>query len=165
MPVPVLAQSEEGANQMEGEMTKIPKVAEGEAEVVKEAPTHQGHASTAHMEPTNPIQSSITANLSGWTSFFSSRSLLAKRIMDIEHQEEDAMELMVIDEGDDEHVVTSETRGVKNVVTGEAQMSKQSPAPPCSPSLSPRLKATPNRPIPPKHVGVGIVVSDSVALV
>jgi hypothetical protein len=145
MPVSGMAQAEEaGANQVEVETTKISKTAEAEAEVVKEAPIHQGHASTAHMDPTNPIQSSITANISGWTSFFSSRSLLAKRIADTEHREDDPMEVMVIDEGDDERVVTSETRGGKDLVAREVQVSRQSPAPPRSPSPSPKPKAKPD---------------------
>jgi len=144
MPVPGMAQPEEaGANQVEVETTKIPKTAEAEAEVVKEAPIHQGHASTAHMDPTNPIQSSITTNISGWTSFFSSRSLLAKRIADTEHREDDPMEVMVIDEGDDERVVTSETGG-KDLIAREVQVSRQSPAPPRSPSPSPKPKAKPD---------------------
>jgi hypothetical protein len=143
MPVPGITQPEEAsANQLEVETTKIPKTAE--AEVVKEAPIHQRHASTAHIDPTNPIQSSITANISGWTSFFSSRSLLAKRIADTEHREDDPMEVMVIDEGDDERVVTSETRGGKDLVAREVQVSRQSPAPPRSPSPSPKPKAKPD---------------------
>ena len=89
-----------------------------------EALTPQEPTSTAHIEPTNPIQSSITANISGWASFFSSRSLLAKRITDTEDREEGGMEVMEIDEGVDECV---STRSV--------------PGPPRSPSPSPKPTA------------------------
>jgi hypothetical protein len=143
-PAPGLAQPEEGAtNQVKVETAESPKTAEAEAEVVTEAPIRQGHASTVHMELTNPIQSSITANISGWTSFFSSRTLVAKRITDTEYRE-DTMEVMVIDEGDDERAVTSETRGGRDPVTREVQVSKQSPVPPRTPSPSPKPKAKPD---------------------
>jgi hypothetical protein len=105
---------EESANQELGTVT--PKKAE---DLTRQEPTY-----TAHVEPTNPIQSSITANISGWASFFSSGSLLAKRITDTEDREEDGMEVMEIDEGVDERGST-----------------KSIPGPPCSPSPSPMPKA------------------------
>lgn len=105
----------ESANHVElGTVT--PKTAE---DLTRQEPT-----STAHVEPTNPIQSSITANISGWASFFSSRSLLAKRITDTEDREEDGMEVMEIDEGVDEGGST-----------------KSTPGPPRSPSPTPKPKA------------------------
>jgi len=143
-PTSGMIQPEEGcANQVEVEK-KIPKTAETAAtedEVLTEAPVQQGTASSAHMEPANPIQSSITANIYGWTSFFSSRTLLAKRITDIEHREEDTMEVMDIDESDYERsstVVTSEARGGKDAVARETRGIKQPPAPLRSSSPSPK---------------------------
>ena len=109
-----LQPEEESANRVELG-TETPKTVE--------APIRQEPTSTAHVEPTNPIQSSITANISGWASFFSSRSLLAKRITDAEHPEEDGMEVMEIDEGVDERGNT-----------------KSVPGPPRSPSPKPKAK-------------------------
>ena len=124
---------EESANQVEiGSVT--PKTAE--------ALTRQEPTSTAHVEPMNPIQSSITANISGWASFFSSGSLLAKRITDTEDREEGGMEVMEIDEGVDERgstlslTVNPESRAGKDLAT-----SKSVPGPPRSPSLSTKPKA------------------------
>lgn len=116
VPAPDSSQAEEeSANHVElGTVT--PKTTE---DLTQQEPT-----STAHVEPTNPIQSSITANISGWASFFSSRSLLAKRITDTEDREEDGMEVMEIDEGVDEQGST-----------------KPVPGPPRSPSPSPKPKA------------------------
>lgn len=112
-----------------------------------EALTRQEPTSAAHVEPTNPIQSSITANISGWASFFSSRSLLAKRITDTEDREEDGMEVMEIDEGVDERGSTlslaanSESRAGKDPAAREIRPSKSVPGPPRSPSPSPKPKA------------------------
>jgi hypothetical protein len=112
-----------------------------------EALTRQEPTSTAHVEPTNPIESSITANISGWASFFSSRSLLAKRITDTEDREEDRMEVMEIDEGVDERgstlslAVNSETRAGKDPATREMRPSKPVSGPPRSPSPSTKPKA------------------------
>ena len=146
-PTPGIVQPEEGrANQVEVEK-KIPTTAEAEDEVFKEAPVQHGTASSAHMDPANPIQSSITANIYGWTSFLSSRSLLAKRITDTDRREEDTMEVMVIDEADYEPsstVVTSETPGGKDAVARETRAVGQPPAPPRSPSPSPKPKAKPD---------------------
>jgi hypothetical protein len=156
---PEIAQSEDGGANQVGVDSKIPKTAETEAEVVEETPIQQGLASAAHMEATNPIQSSITANISGWTSFFSSRSLLAKRIADSEHRE-DTMEVMDIDEGDDEcgsAVVMSETRGRKVPVVREVQ----APAPPRSPSPSTKPKAKPDDPKGTKRTSVSPAPSKS----
>ncbi len=163
---PGIAQSEDGRANQVGVESKIPKMAEAEAEVVEETPIQQGlaEAAAAHMEATNPIQSSITANISGWTSFFSSRSLLAKRIADSEHREEDTMEVMDIDEGDDERgsaVVMSETCGGKDPAVREMQVSKQSPAPPRSPSPSTKPKAKPDDPKGTKRTSVSPAPSKS----
>ncbi len=138
----------------------------GGSSFVEETPIQQGlaEAAAAHMEATNPIQSSITANISGWTSFFSSRSLLAKRIADSEHREEDTMEVMDIDEGDDERgsaVVMSETCGGKDPAVREMQVSKQSPAPPRSPSPSTKPKAKPDDPKGTKRTSVSPAPSKS----
>lgn len=123
---------EESANHVEpGSVT--PKTAE--------ALTTQEPTSTAHVEPTNPIQSSITTNISGWASFFSSRSLLAKRITDTEDREEDGMEVMEIDEGVDERDSTLESRAGKGPAAREMRPSKSIPGPPRSPSPSPKPKA------------------------
>ena len=146
-PTPGMVQPEEGCpNQVEVEK-QIPKMAEAEDEVLKEAPVQQGTASSAHVEPANPIQSSFTANIYGWTSFLSSRTLLAKRITDTERREEDAMEVMEIDESDYERsstVVTSEASGGKDSVARETRVIKQPPAPLRSPSPSPKPKAKPD---------------------
>jgi hypothetical protein len=140
----MIQQEERCANQV-ALGTETPKTAE--------APTQQEEpTSTAQIdiEPTNPIQSSITANISGWASFLSSRSLLAKRITDTEHREEDTMEVMDIDEGDDERsstlslAVTPESRAGKDPAARETLASKSIPAPPRSPSPSPRPKAKPD---------------------
>jgi hypothetical protein len=144
-----MVQPEEGAaNQVEVEKKIPPKTAETEDEVLTEAPVQQGTASSAHIEPANPIQSSITANIYGWTSFFSSRTLLAKRITDIdEHREEDTMEVMEIDESDYERngtVVTSETRGGRNAVVRETRVIKQPPAPLRTSSPPPKPNAKPD---------------------
>lgn len=157
-PASGMVQPDEGcANQVEVEK-KIPKTAETEDEVLTEAPVQQGSASSAHMEPANPIQSSITANIYGWTSFFSSRTLLAKRITDIEHRDEDTMEVMDIDESDYERsstVVTSETRGGgKDAVARERRGIKQPPAPLRSLSPSPKLNAKPDDPKGTKRASV-----------
>lgn len=128
---------EESANHVELR-TETPKMAE--------AITPQELISTAHVELTNPIQSSITTNISGWASFFSSRSLLAKRITDTERREEDGMEVMEIDEGVDEQgntlslAVNPEFRAGKDPAARETQLSKSVPGPPRSPSPSPKLK-------------------------
>ena len=146
-PAPGMVQPEdECADQVEVEKN-TPKTAEAEGEVLREAPVEQGAASSTHVELANPIQSSITANIYGWTSFLSSRTLLAKRITDTEHREEDTMEVMVIDESDYERsstVVTSEARAGKDAVAREARAVKQPPAPPRSPSPSPKPKAKPD---------------------
>lgn len=129
---------EESANRVE-QGTVTPKMAE--------PLTRQETTSTALVEPTNPIQSSITANISGWASFFSSRSLLAKRITDTEDREEDGMEVMEIDEGVDERgstptlAVNPESRAGKDAATQETRPSKSVPVPPRSPSPSPKPKA------------------------
>jgi hypothetical protein len=108
---------------------------------------------TAHMEPTNPIQSSIATNVSGWASFFSSKTLLAKRITDIEYREENTMEVMEIDDDDEERagtamlVATSEAR-TGNDAARETQVAttKIGPAPPPrSPSPSPRPNVKPDK--------------------
>jgi hypothetical protein len=99
----------------------------------------------AHMEPTNPIQSSIATNVSGWASFFSSKTLLAKRITDVEYREENTMEVMEIDDDDEERagtatlVATSEAR-TGNDAARETQVAttKIGPAPPRSPSPLPK---------------------------
>ncbi|KAH9054761.1 hypothetical protein EDB87DRAFT_1676473 [Lactarius vividus] len=100
---------------------------------VKEAPATQKSVPTAHIDPTNPIQSTISTNASGWASFFSSKALLAKRITDTEHRDESTMEVMEID--DDEERV--EVRTGNDV---EMQVTKTAPAPPRSPSPSPKPK-------------------------
>ena len=108
---------------------------------VKEARTTL--PTTALLEPANPIQSSIATNVSGWASFFSSKTLLAKRITDIEHREENTMEVMEIDDGDEETaalVATSEARTGNDAVR-ETQVAKISPAPPRSPSPSTKPNA------------------------
>ncbi|KAH9019533.1 hypothetical protein EDB84DRAFT_1516906 [Lactarius hengduanensis] len=110
---------------------------------VKEAPAAQTSVPTAHIDPTNPIQSTILTNASGWASFFSSKALLAKRIADTEHRDEGAMEVMEIDDDDEERastvipVATSEVRTGNDV---EMQVTKTAPAPPRSPSPSPKPK-------------------------
>jgi hypothetical protein len=122
--------------------TETPKTAE--------ALTQQQPTATAPVEPTNPIQSSITTNTSGWASFFSSRSLLAKRITDTEHQEEDAMEVMEIDEAVDERgsthslVVTPESRAGKDFDAREMGASKSVPGSQRPPSPSPKPKVKPD---------------------
>lgn len=129
---------EESANHVE-HGTVTPKTAE--------ALTRQEPNSTAHVEPTNPIQSTITTNISGWASFFSSRSLLAKRITDTEDREEDGMEVMEIDEGVDERgstlslAVNPESRAGRDPATREMRTSKSVPGPPRSPSPSTKPKA------------------------
>jgi hypothetical protein len=129
---------EESANRVE-QGTVTPKTAE--------SPTRQEPTSTAPVEPTNPIQSSITANISGWASFFSSRSLLAKRITDTEDREEDGMEVMEIEEEVDERgstlslAVNPESRAGKDAAAREVRPSKSVPGPPRSPSPSPKPKA------------------------
>ena len=130
---------EEGANHVELR-TETPKTAE--------PLTQQEPTSTAHVEPTNPIQSSISANISGWASFFSSSgSLLAKRITESERREEDGMEVMEIDEGVDERgstlslAVNPESRAGKDPATRGMRPSKSVPGPPRSPSPSPKPKA------------------------
>lgn len=161
-PAPDMVQQEERCANRVALETETPKTAA--------APTQQEPTSSAHIdiEPTNPIQSSITANISGWASFLSSRTLLAKRITDTEHREEDAMEVMDIDEGDDERsstlslAVTSESRG-KDPAAREILASKSIPASPRSSSPSPRPKAKPDdfkgskgasvSPAPPKGSG------------
>ena len=108
------------------------KPSRSEPDVAKEAPAD---ATTSHIEPTNPIQSSITTNISGWASFLGSRSLLTKRIADSEHREEDAMEVMDIDDADEEcngTATTSETQAGKGVAARDWQ--RTTPAPPRSPS-------------------------------
>ncbi|KAH9954701.1 hypothetical protein BC827DRAFT_1143178 [Russula dissimulans] len=148
-PAPGMAQPQPESG---GAETERPKTAEAEAEVVLEAPVEQDPASATHVEPTNPIQSSIKTNISGWTSFFSSKSLLAKRITDTEHREEDGMEVMDVDEGDDERgstatsVVTSDARAGKDPAGREMRVPKLAPAPPRTPSPSPRPKAKPDDP-------------------
>jgi hypothetical protein len=125
---------EESANHVEpGTVTPI----------TTEALTPQEPTSTAHVELTNPIQSSITTNISGWASFLSSKSLFAKRIADIEHREEDEMEVMEIEEEVDERslVVNPETRLGKDHAAREIRPSKSVPGPPRSPSPSPKPKA------------------------
>jgi hypothetical protein len=108
---------------------------------VKEAP----ETPTVQIELTNPIQSSIATNVSGWASFFASKTLLAKRITDTEYREESTMEVMVIDDGDEERastatlVATSETR-TRNEVGRETQV-----APPRTPSPSPKPNGKPDK--------------------
>jgi len=132
--------------------TEPPKTAEAEAEVVLKAPVQQEPTSAEHVEPTNPIQSSIKTNISGWASFFSSRSLLAKRITDTEDREEGGMEVMDIDEGDDERgstatsVVTSDARTGKDPTGREVRVPKLVPVPSRTPSPSPKPKAKPDDP-------------------
>ncbi|KAF8264922.1 hypothetical protein EI94DRAFT_1737298 [Lactarius quietus] len=114
---------------------------------IKEA---RATVTTAQMEPANPIQSSIATNVSGWASFFSSKTLLAKRITDIEYREEGAMEVMEIDDGDEERagtamlVATSEARP-GNDAARETQASKMGPASPRSPSPSPKPNVKPEK--------------------
>ncbi|KAH9976895.1 hypothetical protein BGW80DRAFT_885850 [Lactifluus volemus] len=113
-----------------------------EPDVANEAPAAHEHASTTHAEPANPIQSSITTNISGWASFLGSRSLLTKRIADSEHREEDAMEVMDIDDVDEECngiATTSETQSGKGVPARDSQ--RATPAPPRSPSPLSNSKA------------------------
>ena len=137
----IIQPEDESANQV-ALRTETPKTAE--------APTQQEPTSMAQTEPTNPIQSSISTNISGWASFFSSKSLLAKRITDTEHREEDTMEVMDIDEGDDERgsthslAVTSESRVGKGPSPREIPASKSLPTTPRSPSPSPKPKAKPD---------------------
>lgn len=134
--------------QPEGE--SVNQVAPTETPKTADAPTQQEPTSMAQVEPTNPIQSSISTNISGWASFFSSKSLIAKRITDTEHREEDTMEVMEIDEGDDERgstvslAVTSDSRVGKDPAAREILASKSAPATPRSPSPSPKPRAKPD---------------------
>ena len=119
---------------------------------VKEAPETQRSVPTVHIEPDNPIQTSIATNVSGWASFFSSKTLLAKRIADAEYREENTMEVMEIDDGEEERastatlVATSESR-TGNEVARETQVAKMAPAaaPPRSPSPSPKPNVKPDK--------------------
>lgn len=147
-PAPGIPQPEQGgANRVE---VNTEPAKSAEAEAVKETPIQQQPASPVHVEPTNPIQSSITANISSWSSFFSSKALLTKRIADTEHREEDTMEVMDVDEGDDERgstvapVEISEAVGKHPVALQLRVSNKLTPAPQRSPSPSPKPKAKPD---------------------
>lgn len=132
---------EESANQV-APGTETPKTAD--------SPTQQEATSVAQVELANPIRSSISTNISGWASFFSSKSLLAKRITDTEHREEDTMEVMDVDEGDDERgstvslAVTSDSLVGKDPAAREIVASKSAPATPRSPSPSPKPRVKPD---------------------
>ncbi|KAI9507304.1 hypothetical protein F5148DRAFT_981590 [Russula earlei] len=145
-PAPGTAQPEKfGANRVEAEPER-PMTTEVGPELVLEVSVEQG---PAHVEHTNPIQSSMKTNISGWASFFSSRSLLVKRIADAEHREEDTMEVMDVDEGDDEHgstsaLVSTEVRAGKDRIAREMRVSKLVSTPPRSSSPSPKPKAKPD---------------------
>jgi hypothetical protein len=140
-PAREVAEPKEGSAEQPGALT----LSESENQIAKEAPA----TTTDIIEPPNPIQSSITANVSGWASFFSTRSLLSKRIADTEHREEDTMEVMDIDDGNEERngtvapKATFETRAGKDVATRDLQ--GMIPAPPRSPSPSSNPKAKPDR--------------------
>ncbi|KAI0295125.1 hypothetical protein B0F90DRAFT_1820697 [Multifurca ochricompacta] len=133
------------------DQVEVQAPSKAEAEAVKEAPAIQEPAPPAHLELTNPIESSITANTSGWASFFSSKSLLVKRIAATEHPEENTMEVMDIDDGVEESsgaatiVATSEVRTAKDVVSRDTQVTKTAPAPPPSPSPSLKPKTKPDK--------------------
>lgn len=139
----------EADQRKEGSANTVGVLTPGESAAAKEAPAVHGTASTTHVEQANPIQSSITANVSGWTSFLSSRSLLAKRITDAEHRAEDTMEVMDINDGDEERsstvalVATSETRAGEGVAARDPQSTI--PAPPRSPSPSSKPKVKPDK--------------------
>jgi hypothetical protein len=49
-------------------------------------------------EQRNPIESTVSSNMSGWASFFSSKSLAVKNITDGKDRNESGMEVMNIDE-------------------------------------------------------------------
>ncbi|KAI9461906.1 hypothetical protein BJY52DRAFT_164367 [Lactarius psammicola] len=144
-PTPNPAQPKEGID----DPAQVQNPSSADADV-KEAPTTQKSASATQMDPTNPIQTSISTNVSGWASFFSSKTLLAKRIADTEYREENTMEVMEIDDGDEERagtatlVATSEVR-TGNDVAREMQVAKMTPAPPRSPSPSPKQKVKPDK--------------------
>ncbi|KAI0061334.1 hypothetical protein BV25DRAFT_1886938 [Artomyces pyxidatus] len=74
-------------------------------------------------EPANPIENSIAANASGWASFFSSRSLISKRITagDDVQRDEHGAEIMDVDDDDD---------------AGKSPSEPLTPTPPRSPTPS-----------------------------
>ncbi|KAI0270403.1 hypothetical protein BC834DRAFT_950148 [Gloeopeniophorella convolvens] len=146
----------------DAEQVKAQDPAKTEAEFVKEEAIAQQEELNAspvpasQAGPINPIQSSFSSNVTGWASFFSSKSLLAKRITDTEHREENTMEVMDIDDGDEERgrtatlVATSETRTSKELVVQETQVAKAaasipSPARSPSPSNKPNPKTKPEK--------------------
>ncbi|KAI9435431.1 hypothetical protein H4582DRAFT_1969343 [Lactarius indigo] len=138
IPAPNPAQAKEGIDSQ----AQVQNPSSADADV-KEAPATQTSVPTAHIDPTNPIQSSISTNLSGWASFFSSKTLLAKRIADTEYRDEGTMEVMEIDDDDEERAGTAMLVATSEVRTGndvEMQVTKMAPAPPRSPSPSPKPK-------------------------
>lgn len=90
-----------------------PAIVKTEAEMIKEDPLARPNpptplpseaqpspsSPTPTQEPVNPIVSSLGANMNGWTSFFSSRSLTVKSITE---KGESGMEVMDIDEDEAE---------------------------------------------------------------
>ena len=101
---------------------------------------------------TNPIESSISTQRSGWASFFMTTGLLTKSVLDSDAnklhnnpQNGDGMEVMNIDDDDDVahevHIgpVTESSQALAVVSASD----KQSPVPPSPPS------STPKAPVPP----------------
>lgn len=127
----------------EGLQAQVQNPSSADADVKEPFATQTSSVPITHIEPTNPIQSSISANVPGWVSFFSSKTLLARRIADTEYREESTMEVMEIDDGDEERagtatlVATSEAR--------EMQVATIAPVPPRSPSPLPRPKVKPDK--------------------
>jgi len=99
-------------------------------------------------EPTNPIESTIASNKSGWASFFS-KSLVIRNITDGKEKDEHGMEVMVIDDDtstpDPKPVATVSAGAVATNESNAKDHAKQSidAQPQTNPKPSPSVKTKP----------------------
>ena len=109
-PTAVDAVQPEGDNKTESELVKEEALARDEPTPPLETPDPQPVPEPSSMlMASNPIESTISTNRSGWASFFMSRALLTKSITDeTTSRDEDGMEVMNIDDDDDVNSTTKD---------------------------------------------------------
>lgn len=145
-----LAGRSKEANANEAMMTQSEKVKEEAlARDHGSAPNIEVTSPTPTVSPakdrTNPIESTIGSNTSGWVSFFSSRSLAAKNITDGKDGTDRGMEVMDIDEDEgtpDSDPAPAPTAPPGTVATSDGKAEDQARV------LDVQLKVVPKVPLP-----------------
>lgn len=142
----------EGDSKTESEIVKEEALARDEPSPPLQTPEPIPEPQQSQMSvASNPIESTISTNRSGWASFFMSRALLTKSITDEPaNRDENGMEVMDIDDDDEQPTESTNTPGLskspvtsvtstaaagKEIVVDKKQQSGTTPiSPPGSPT-------------------------------